>query len=67
MDSINTLRSLLVGAAIFAAFLAAVFGRWGVVAVLAVGVAAHAGLWVYLRRLQRGPAAPHTPETGTTG
>lgn len=66
MDAINTLRSLLVGGAVFAAVVAALFGRWTVVAVMAVGIAAHAGLWVHLRRLRATAAAP-APDPGTTG
>lgn len=60
MESINTLRSLLVAGAVFSALIAAFFGRWAVVAILAVGVGAHAGLWVHLSRSRRAQGAGGT-------
>lgn len=50
MDSLNTFRAVLVGAAVVAIIVAAGFGRWQVVAYLSVGVAAHVGLWVWMHR-----------------
>lgn len=58
MRTINTMRGLLVGGAVLAAFVAALFGQWSVVVVLAVGIAAHAGLWVYLARTGGIASAP---------
>lgn len=59
MESINTLRSLLVAGAVFSALVAAFYGQWAVVAILAVGVSAHAALWVHLGR-SRGMRATTT-------
>jgi hypothetical protein len=67
MDSINTLRAILVGSAALAALVAAVFGRWLVAGVLAVAIAAHGAVWLYLYRV--GTAAPpdHLDLTGNGG
>lgn len=59
MSTLNTMRAMLVGGAVFAAVVAMVFGRWSVAAILAVGIAAHAALWVYLHR-----SGPVTPASG---
>lgn len=67
MSSVNTMRGLLVAGAVFAAAVAAFFQLWSVVAIMSVGVAAHAGLSVHLRRTgatsaSQPPAPP--PPTG---
>lgn len=54
MASLNMMRALLVGGAVLAAAIAAFLQLWLVAGILTVGIAAHAGLWVYLHRL---PAA----------
>lgn len=67
MASLNMMRSLLVGGAVLAAAVAAFLQQWTVVAILSVGIAAHAGLWVYLGRVPAGTASssPHagSPDT----
>ncbi|MDX1619889.1 MAG: hypothetical protein R3320_02785 [Nitriliruptorales bacterium] len=50
MDSLNTLRAILVGAAFIAAIILAVQGQWVPVVVLGVGIVAHGLLWLYLWR-----------------
>lgn len=57
MDAINTLRAILAGTAAVAAVLAAVYGLWLTVAVLAVGLAAHGLLWVRQYRDARARSA----------
>ncbi len=53
------MRGILVGGAVLTGIVAAVFGYWLVTVVMAVAVAAHAALWVWLRRSKvAGPAAP---------
>lgn len=59
MSSINGMRGLLVGGAVFAAVVAAFFGHWSVVVILGAGIAAHAALSVYLHR--SGALAPTPP------
>ncbi|MCC5947236.1 MAG: hypothetical protein JJT89_02165 [Nitriliruptoraceae bacterium] len=53
MDALNTLRAILVGCAFFAAMLLVFQGQWVPAAVLFVGIAAHAALFVHLRRQKR--------------
>ena len=53
MDALNTLRAILVGCAFVAALLLAFSGQWVPAVVLAVGIAAHFGLWMWLRRQKR--------------
>lgn len=48
MDSLNTFRAVLVGAAVVAILVAAGFGQWQVVAYLSIGVAAHGALWWWM-------------------
>lgn len=56
MSTLNTARAILVGGAAIAALIAAAYQEWAVVAILAVGLAAHAGLWVWLYRGKPLPA-----------
>ena len=64
MQSLNTMRAILVACAVFAAIVAAAFGMWTVAAVLTVAVAAHGAMWVYIYRrgthptVRREPAEP---------
>lgn len=53
MDALNTLRAVLVGIAFIAALLLAFDGQWAPAAVLGVGIAAHFGLWAWLRAERR--------------
>jgi CHASE2 domain-containing sensor protein len=53
VDSLNTLRAVLVGIAFIATVLLAFDGQWIPAAVLSVGIAAHGGLWVWLRAEKR--------------
>jgi hypothetical protein len=59
MDALNTLRAVLVGLAFVAALILAFDGRWVPAAVLGVGIAAHFGLWAYLRAEKRRTPHPH--------
>lgn len=61
MSTLNTMRAMLVGGAVFAAVVAMVFGHWSVVGILALGIAAHAALWVHLRRSGQATPAPPGP------
>jgi hypothetical protein len=56
MATINMLRGLLVAGAAFAALIAGVYGQWGAVLLLLVGIAAHGALSVHLHRTKA--AAP---------
>jgi hypothetical protein len=51
MATLNGIRAVLVGAAVIAMLVAAVFGEWLAVGVLAIGVAVHGGMWVYMYRI----------------
>jgi hypothetical protein len=53
VDALNTLRAVLVGLAFVAALLLAFDGQWVPAAVLGVGIAAHFGLWAWLRADKR--------------
>ncbi|MFA9446366.1 hypothetical protein [Egicoccus sp. AB-alg6-2] len=53
MDALNTLRAILVGCAFVAALLLAFSGQWIPAAVLFAGIAAHFGLWAWLRAQKR--------------
>lgn len=63
MSSVNTLRGLLVAGAVFAAVVAAFFQLWSVAVLMGVGVAAHGGLSLYLRRTGDS-SRPTPPPTG---
>ncbi len=49
MDALNTLRAILVGITFIIALVLAFDGQVVPAAVLGVGIAAHFGLWRYLR------------------
>lgn len=53
MDALNTLRAVLVGIAFVAALLLAFDGQWVPATVMGVGIAAHFGLWAWLRNQRR--------------
>jgi uncharacterized membrane protein len=53
MDALNTLRAVLVGFAFIAAILLGIRGQWFPAGVMGVGIAAHFGLWGYLRAQKR--------------
>lgn len=57
MDALNTLRAVLVGCAFVAALLLLSRGMWVPAAVLFAGIAAHLGLFVWLRAQRRREAA----------
>lgn len=63
MDALNTLRAILVGVAFIAAVLLAFDGQWVPAAVLGVGIAAHFGLWAWLRAEKRRAADPLSDPT----
>ena len=50
MATINMFRAFLVAGAVLAIIIAAAYQQWAAVAILSVGVAAHAMLWVRLHR-----------------
>jgi Flp pilus assembly protein TadB len=50
MDSLNTLRAILVAFAAVAALMLGLRGEWTPALVLTAGIAAHGGLWLYLWR-----------------
>ena len=51
MESVNTMRAVLVAGAVLAAIVAAIVGQWTVVLVLLAAIVAHGLMWVYLHRL----------------
>jgi CHASE2 domain-containing sensor protein len=53
MDALNTLRAVLVGLAFIAAVILSFDGQWVPAAVMFVGIAAHFGLWGWLRAQKR--------------
>jgi CHASE2 domain-containing sensor protein len=53
VDALNTLRAVLVGLAFIAAVILSFDGQWIPAAVMFVGIAAHFGLWGYLRAQKR--------------
>ena len=57
MDALNTLRAILVGCAFIAALLLTVRGEWFPAGMMFVGILAHFGLWIHLRRQRRRDAA----------
>jgi Flp pilus assembly protein TadB len=50
MDSLNTLRAILVAFAAVAALLLGLRGEWTPALVLTAGILAHGALWLYLWR-----------------
>ncbi len=59
MDSVNTMRWVLVNMAAAAAVVAAFTGFWTAALVLGMGVAVHTGHWLWHKR--HAPAEPHLP------
>lgn len=53
MESINALRAVLVGGAVLAAILAAVYGYWITAGILVAGIVAHGVLWLHLASQRR--------------
>jgi len=53
VDSVNTLRGILVAGAVIVAAIAAANGLWPVVAMMLVAVVAHGLMWRYLAQLKR--------------
>ena len=53
VDSLNTLRAVLVGGTFVIALMLAFDGRVLPAALLGVGILAHFGLWAHLRRQRR--------------
>ena len=66
MDALNTLRAILVACSFVAALLLAFQGQWFPTAVMAAGIAAHFGLWGWLRA-QRRREAEENPLAGLAG
>jgi hypothetical protein len=64
MDALNTLRAVLVGLAFIAAVILGFDGQWVPAAVMFAGIAAHFGLWWYLRVQKRQDAARSTTIDG---
>lgn len=58
MESVNTMRGILVGGAVLTAIVAGVLGFWVVTAIMAFGVAGHAGLWWWLKQRRGAQPAP---------
>lgn len=58
MASLNALRALLVGGAVIAALVAAVYGLWLTVAIMGAAVVVHGFLTVRLRRHAGPPVVP---------
>ena len=59
MDSVNTMRAILVAGAVVAAIIAAALGMWPAALVLSVGIAGHFALWAYVRRNGSHPTVRH--------
>jgi CHASE2 domain-containing sensor protein len=64
VDALNTLRAVLVGLAFIAAVILSFDGQWVPAVVMFVGIAAHFGLWGYLRAQKRRDAAARTTTDG---
>jgi CHASE2 domain-containing sensor protein len=64
VDALNTLRAVLVGLAFVAAVILSFDGQWVPAAVMFLGIAAHFGLWGYLRAQKRRDAADSTTIDG---
>ena len=68
MATINMFRAFLVAGAVLAIIIAAAYQQWAAVAILSVGVAAHALLWVRLHRERSAaPEAPHGQPATSSG
>jgi hypothetical protein len=59
MESLNTMRAILVAGAVVAALIAAAFGVWSAAGVLTVGVVAHGAMWWYIHRRGAHPTIRH--------
>ena len=55
LDSLNTLRAVLVAGTFLLTVLLAFDGQWLPTAILSVGILAHLGLWAHLHRQKRTP------------
>lgn len=55
MESVNTMRAILVAFAVLATIVALVFGLWTVAVVMTIGIAAHSAMWLYVRRSGQHP------------
>jgi CHASE2 domain-containing sensor protein len=64
VDALNTLRAVLVGLAFVAAVILSFDGQWVPAAVMFLGIAAHFGLWGYLRAQKRRDDASSTTIDG---
>jgi CHASE2 domain-containing sensor protein len=64
VDALNALRAVLVGLAFVAAVILSFDGQWVPAAVMFLGIAAHFGLWGYLRAQKRRDAARSTTIDG---
>lgn len=66
MESVNTMRAILVAFAVLAAIVALAFGMWTVAVVMVIGIGAHAAMWLYVRRRGQHPTVrqdqPASPE-----
>ena len=60
MESVNTMRAILVAGAVVAAIVAAALGVWTAALIMAVGVAGHFALWAYVHRHGTHPTIRHT-------
>ena len=67
MATINMFRAFLVAGAVLAIIIAAAYQQWAAVAILSVGVAAHALLWMRLHRDRaKTPDAPPPGQPATS-
>ncbi|MTV24853.1 hypothetical protein FTX61_05395 [Nitriliruptoraceae bacterium ZYF776] len=66
VDALNTLRAILVGCAFIAALMLGFDGQWAPAGILAAGIAAHFGLWAYLRADKRKRSETAALLDGTT-
>lgn len=61
MQSLNTMRAILVASAVVAAIVAAIMGAWDATVVLLIGITAHGGMWWYIHSRGSHPTvAEHT-------
>lgn len=67
METLNTLRGLLVAGAALAVVIALVQGQWAAALILIAGIGAHGALWVRLHREKAANAAASGQRTGSSG